>query len=87
MKERIVGGMRCAEVLEHLSDYVDDELDAVVAQKIQIHLLGCANCERFGSNFGSMVVALRREAKASERARSDVLARLLAELRKAIPAS
>jgi len=83
MNERTVAGMRCSEVLALLSDYVDGELDAAAIAKIEGHLLGCPNCERFGASFGSMVVSLRREAEASEPVRVDAMERLLAQLRKA----
>jgi len=81
MKERTIGGIRCSEVLALLSEYVDGELDASAIEKIQHHLLGCPNCERFGENFGSMVVSLRQEAENSESMQIDVMARLLARLR------
>jgi anti-sigma factor RsiW len=74
--------MRCSQVLALLSDYVVGELDASAVEKVEKHLLGCPNCERFGKSFGSMVVALRREAETSESVRLDVMARLLTHLRK-----
>ena len=81
MKERTVAGIRCSEVLELLTEYVDGELDATGTRKIENHLLGCPNCERFGRNFGAMVVALRQESEQSEAVQLDVMARLLSELR------
>ena len=81
MKERTVGGIRCSEVLELLTEYVDGELDVAGAQKIENHLLGCPNCERFGRNFGAMVVSLRQESEQSETVQLDVMTRLLSELR------
>ncbi len=81
MKERTVAGMRCSDVLELLSEYVDGELDVAAVEKIEKHLLACPNCEHFGRKFGSMVVCLRREAEQSEPVRLDVMARLLAQLR------
>ena len=60
MREKNVAGLRCSEVLEGLSDYLDGELEATEVERVEGHLLGCANCERFGRNFGSMVVSLRR---------------------------
>ena len=81
MKDRTVAGIRCSGVLEHLSEYVDGDLDVAAVEKIEKHLLGCPNCEHFGRNFGSMVVSLRRESEQSEPVRVDVMARLLAQLR------
>jgi anti-sigma factor RsiW len=83
MKERTVAGMRCSEVLALLSEYVEGELDVAAAERIEGHLLGCPNCERFGASFGSMVVALRREAETSEPVRVEAMERLLTQLRKA----
>lgn len=83
MKERNVGGIRCSEVLALLSEYVDGELDGSAVEKIENHLLGCPNCERFGRNFGSMVVSLRRESEQGSAVGLEVMARLLAQLRKA----
>lgn len=81
MKERNVGGLRCSEVLALLSEYVDGELDDSAVEKVESHLLGCPNCERFGRNFGSMVVALREESRRGPEAELDVMARLLEQLR------
>ncbi len=83
MIERDVGGLRCFEVLELLSEYVDGELDESTVEKVEGHLLGCPNCERFGQNFGSMLVALRKESEHGPKAGLDVMARLLQQLRRA----
>lgn len=83
MKERHVGGLRCSEVLAVLSEYVDGELDDSLVGKVENHLLGCPNCERFGRNFGSMVVSLRKESEQRPEGELDVMARLLEQLRKA----
>lgn len=59
MKDKTVGGLRCSQVLAVLSEYLDGELDSTMVKAIEKHLLGCANCERFGKSFGTMVVSLR----------------------------
>lgn len=81
MKERNVGGILCSQVLALLSDYVDGELDPTAVEKIETHLLGCPNCERFGKSFGAMVVSLRQEAARGADVDPDVMARLLERLR------
>lgn len=58
--EREVAGIRCGEVLERLSDYVDGELDAPTRAKVEAHVLGCELCERFGGRFAAVIQRLRR---------------------------
>jgi anti-sigma factor RsiW len=80
MTQKTVGGLRCDEVLAQLSDYIDGELEAADAKRIEEHLLGCPKCERFGDNFGSMVVSLRRVPGGSAPVDSKLVGRLLAQL-------
>lgn len=49
--ERDVGGLRCSQVLEGLSAYVDGELAPEMVAKVEAHLEGCENCARFGAEF------------------------------------
>jgi len=37
--------MTCREVLESLSDYLDDDLDEEAADEIDVHLGGCSTCQ------------------------------------------
>lgn len=80
MTERTVGGLRCSEVLAGLSDFLDGELEKSEVEKVEEHLLGCPNCERFGDNFGAMVVSLRRQSGRPEPVNSELLSRLLSQL-------
>ncbi|MEM9116240.1 MAG: zf-HC2 domain-containing protein [Myxococcota bacterium] len=57
---REVGGIRCDQVLERLSDYVDGSIDEADRKRIEAHLQGCLECERFGRGFGAMVLELGR---------------------------
>ena len=34
----------CQEILEHISDYVDGEVEAALCAEIEAHLAGCRNC-------------------------------------------
>ena len=34
----------CQELLEHISDYVDGELEAALCAELEAHLAGCHNC-------------------------------------------
>lgn len=57
--DRLVGGIRCGEVLEDLSAYVDGQLPPDRVALIQAHLRGCDWCETFGGRFASAVALLR----------------------------
>jgi anti-sigma factor RsiW len=58
-RDREVAGIRCFEVLERLSDYLDDELPPAERARVDAHLAGCDWCERFGGAMGRTVGALR----------------------------
>lgn len=59
--DREVAGVRCRDVLEQLSSYLDGDLTEEEARRIDNHLMGCDRCERFGGRLGEAVAALRRE--------------------------
>ena len=59
--ERMVGGLRCREVLERLSDYLDGDLGPAEVARVQDHVRGCDWCERFGGEFARQVAELRKE--------------------------
>lgn len=59
--DRSVAGIRCTEVLDDLSDYIDGELHADRVARIEAHLAGCDWCERFGGDFAAVVATLRRQ--------------------------
>lgn len=58
-RDREVAGIRCFEVLERLSDYLDDELTPAERARVDAHLADCDWCERFGGAMGRAVGALR----------------------------
>jgi anti-sigma factor RsiW len=78
--ERVVGGLRCRDVLSDLSDYLDGLLATERREQIDTHLRGCQNCERFGGEFGSAIAALRRTLGKPEPPDEDVVRRLHARL-------
>lgn len=79
--DREVSGIRCTEVLERLSSYVDGELPAFEVLRIEGHLRGCDWCERFGSRFQGVIKELREQlGSESPGAPDDVAARLAARL-------
>jgi RNA polymerase sigma-70 factor, ECF subfamily len=81
-QQREVSGMRCGDVLERLSAYVDGELAADERARIDAHLRGCSVCERFGGRFAGVVHGLRVELGAEpavDGALVEALAQLLAD--------
>ncbi len=56
---RLVGGMRCDEVLAVLPDYLDGDLPADRRASVERHLRGCDWCARFGGAYAGTVEALR----------------------------
>jgi hypothetical protein len=71
-----VGGLKCSEVLEHLSEFVDGELDEATVNRVRLHLAGCANCEQFGGRFAKMVSEFRRQLGVAQPAPEGVQAAL-----------
>ncbi len=78
--DREVAGIRCREVLEQLSSYLDGELTGEAVRRIEDHLMGCDHCERFGGRFGEAVAALRREMSRAAPLEADVARRLRARV-------
>lgn len=63
---RMVAGIRCIEVLELLSDYLDEEVSQTDRDRIEAHLRGCDQCERFGGRMSSIVKSLRETLREPE---------------------
>jgi len=57
--EKVVAGLSCGQVLDVLSDYLDDDLSPDTRRQVEEHLKGCEGCARFGGEFGATVRALR----------------------------
>lgn len=74
--EKTVGGLKCSEVLERLSDYLDGDLTTGEKSKVELHLAGCDACTRFGGEFGAVVTALRQRLGTNEDAPSSAVKRL-----------
>jgi predicted anti-sigma-YlaC factor YlaD len=81
-EERLVAGLRCGQVLEALSGYLDGELSSAERAAIEEHLRGCSLCESFGGSFGEAVLALRRQLGEPEPVPAGVADRLLERLRR-----
>jgi anti-sigma factor RsiW len=57
--DRMVGGLRCRDVLTFLADFVDGALDAATLERVNRHLAGCDACEKFGGEYAALVARLR----------------------------
>ncbi|MBT8395919.1 MAG: zf-HC2 domain-containing protein [Gemmatimonadetes bacterium] len=73
---RVVAGIRCIEVLALLSDYLDGDVSQEVKERIEAHLRGCDQCERFGGQMSSIVKSLREQLKEPEALDEGVAKRL-----------
>lgn len=78
--DRSVAGIRCTEVLDDLSDYLDGELSVERVRRIEDHLRGCNWCERFGGDFTAAITSLRARLGAAPEPPADVHDRLMARL-------
>lgn len=77
--ERLVGGLRCGEVLERLDAFVDGTLDEAARTRVIAHVSGCDRCARFGRTYGEVVRRTRGVARPPE-PELDVLERLRARV-------
>lgn len=82
--DRRVAGIRCGEVLEDLSAYVDGQLPPDRVETIRAHLRGCDWCERFGGRFAAAVALLRAELREPDPLAAGVQDRLRRRLREEI---
>jgi anti-sigma factor RsiW len=53
-------GLLCVEVVELVSDYLDGELDAETARRVEEHLALCPHCAVYVEQVRDTVRALRR---------------------------
>lgn len=81
-EERLVAGLRCGEVLERLSDYVDGDLPPREVERVEGHLKGCDWCEQMGGDFAAAVAAIRRHLVAETAVPEDARRRLRDRLRR-----
>jgi Putative zinc-finger len=59
--ERKAGGLWCSEVLAYLSEFRDNELPPGMQAQIEAHLAECDWCEKFGTQFSSMMSEVVRQ--------------------------
>ncbi|MCA0374911.1 MAG: zf-HC2 domain-containing protein [Gemmatimonadetes bacterium] len=54
-----VAGLRCRDVLDDLSAYLDGELPGERVARLDAHLRDCPRCARFGGDMARLLAALR----------------------------
>ncbi|MCC6243718.1 MAG: zf-HC2 domain-containing protein [Gemmatimonadaceae bacterium] len=59
--DTVVAGLRCRDVLDDLSDFLDGALPESRVSAIHQHLAGCDRCARFGGEVSRAITALRAE--------------------------
>ena len=74
--EQVFAGISCKGVLEKLSAFVDDELDAGERDQIIAHLESCSACTRFGDEFSRIVQAVKNSHEINDEAMVRLLDRL-----------
>ena len=79
--EREVAGLRCGEVLERLSDFLDGELEAVEHAAVVAHLAGCDTCARFGGRMADAAATLRTALRENPSPPDDETGAVLTRLR------
>jgi anti-sigma factor RsiW len=57
--ERAVAGLRCSEVLDRLSDFLDGDLPPEDESRVRAHVAACDVCARFGGELAALVATLR----------------------------
>jgi len=70
--------MKCRELLKHLSDYIDRDMDASICRHIDSHVKGCKPCITFINTLRKTKGILQRQPKAvpSKKLRSELRRRL-----------
>ncbi len=80
--DREVAGLRCSQVLDELSDYLDGALPPERVRQIEAHRNGCDWCERFGGRFRSAVGLLRQELTSAPAVSRELRTRLRERIRR-----
>lgn len=78
--ERSVAGLTCSAVMAGLSEFVDGDMPAEMAGRIEAHVAECRQCERFGRDFSRLLDAMRRHLSLPDPLPDDVGGRLRASL-------
>jgi len=57
--DTVVAGLRCRDVLDDLSEFLDGAISPERVRLIQGHLAHCDRCARFGGEIANTLAALR----------------------------
>ena len=57
--------MKCREMLRHLSDYIDGDLEAAIRRRIDSHMKDCKPCVAFINTLKKTVGVLKRQPRAA----------------------
>jgi anti-sigma factor RsiW len=79
--DRVVAGLRCRDVLDDLSEFIDGTLSADRLGQIRAHVAECRECEAFGGRFARIIEAARSELGAVPDVTPAIAERLRARLR------
>jgi anti-sigma factor RsiW len=78
--ERQVAGLRCSEVMEDLSAYLERELPPARARAIEAHVAECRRCALFGAGFAALIDQIHATLAEPDPVPAEVEARLHASL-------
>ncbi len=54
---------RCEDVADHVSEFLDGELDERARERVRLHIVVCSGCARLAADLGVVVAALHRLAR------------------------
>ncbi len=79
----VIAGVRCREVLDELSEFLDGTMAGERRAMVEAHLAACDRCARFGGDVARVISQLRDSLGAPTPLAQDRAAQLLASLRRA----
>ena len=78
MWNRLIAGVRCADVLAELSEFLGGQLSSARGAELRAHVSQCQACERFGADVQTALQLLREDS--APEPLSDDLSRRLAKI-------
>jgi anti-sigma factor RsiW len=62
-----LGALRCEEIADRLSEFLDGELDPAASARVALHLATCAGCAHLAVELDATIRALHRLPRPSRR--------------------